>query len=698
MLMENYGCATKVAMACLVAAAVSLLGGALASCGLGAGRNDERDFKLKAALESIDDSIKKGSPRVGDMIKKGMAEAKDSLDYYDFRLRDIRYGISLGVSDSTKLNWNDAYKYLTTHERTPRTRGMLALAKNLMAAYYYKFHYSPDIAISIFRSAYDDLFGSDAEHNLPDVCANLGDAYCMANDMPKAAMWYRRALFLADSLKLPEKENLSLYMGLGRIYLNLHDYNAALECYRKTDRNIDLMPIGMQAYFLNNYGNYYYFTGDYKAALATFNRLKVMLERYNLKDSYEMFLCKLNMADVHLNLNQTAEATQCLDEAEAFFRRIDDKTGLYYAHTIRMGLALKEGNVTEVKRILDEEHIDEADIEFQLTNIRQRYLREYFVKKGDYRRAYDNLSRSIVRNDSLKHNLENMRAADIMTRYTQDTLVLHNQIAMQEKDADIRKAHWGLFVGVLLASILALFTLFMFTWSHKRRLQMQMELMNLKLMSARSRISPHFIFNVLNNRISKTDKRDADELMSLVKLIRTNLDLSDKSFISLKDELDFVRYYISVEQHCIDGGIELCVDAPADEVLERIMIPSMFIQILVENSIKHGLKGRKGDKRLCITVSVGEEDCKIKVEDNGTGFDIRHSDPNSTGMGLRIIRSMIDLINRESKRKVSLTISNLGGEGPYAGTEVVLQVPLNLPPRIFMKEIYTTTDERNNHR
>jgi len=679
MLRVCYGHATKGAIACLVAAAMSLLGGALASCGLGAGHDDERSPKLKAALEAVDDSMRDGSPHVDAMIKKGMAEAKDSLEYYDFYLRGIRYSMLLGVSDTAKLNWGDAYKYLMARERTPRIKGMLAFIKNLMGNYYHKIHYDSETVVSIYRSACDDLLGSDAEEGLPDVCANLGDAYFMANDIPKAALWYRRALFLADSLKLLEKQNLSLYMGLGRIYLSLQDYNAALECYRKTDRNIDLMPIGMQAYFLNNYGNYYYFTGDYKAAIATFNRLKAMLERYNLKDSYEMFLCKLNMADVHLNLNQTAEATQCLDEAEAFFRRIDDKTGLYYAHTIRMGLALKEGNVAKVKRILDEEHIDEADIEFQLTNIRQRYLREYFVKEGDYRRAYDNLNRSIVRNDSLKHNLENMRAVDIMTRYTQDTLVLHNQIAMQEKDADIRKAHWGLFVGVLLASILALFTLFMFTWSHKRRLQMQMELMNLKLMSARSRISPHFIFNVLNNRISKTDKRDADELMSLAKLIRANLNISGKSFISLKDELDFVRYYISVEQHCIDGGIEFCVDAPADEVLERIMIPSMFIQILVENSIKHGLKGRQGDKRLCISVNTDDEACKITVEDNGRGFDIRHSDPNSTGTGLRVIRNTINIVNHGSKKKMRMVVSNnIATDGSIKGCRTTLTLPLEL--------------------
>lgn len=675
----GYGRATKGAIACLVAVAMSLLSGAVASCGFGAGRNDERSPKLKATLEAIDDSIEVGSPQAVYMIKRGMAEAKDSLEYYDFYLRNIRYGVWFGVSDSTKLNWSDAYKYLTTHKCTPRTKGMLAITKNLMAAYYHKFHYNPKRVVSIFRSAYDDLFGSDSEHSLPNVCANLGDAYFRKNDLPKAALWYRRALFLADSLNLPEKQSLSLYMGLGNIYLNLQDYNAALECYRKTDRNIELLPTGMKAYFLNNYGNYYYYTGDYKAALATFNRLKALFEHNGLKDSYDMFLCKLNMADVHLNMNQTAEATRCLDEAEPFFRRNDDKTAMYYANTIRMGLALKDGNVALVRRTLDTEGIDEAKIEFPLINIRQRYLREYFVKKGDYRRAYDNLSRSIVRNDSLKHNIESMRAADIMARYMQDTFVLHNQIALQEKDADIRKAHWGLFGGVALVSIVVLLTLLLFTKLRKQRLQLQMDLMNLKLTNVRSRISPHFILNLLNNRMSKTGERDADELMSLAKLIRANLNISGKSFIPLKDELDFVRYYISIEQRSLDQGIDFSVNAPADEVLERIMIPSMFIQILVENSIKHGLKGRQGEKRLCITVNTDDEACKINVEDNGRGFDIRHSDPNSMGTGLRVIRNTINILNYGSKKKMRMEISNCtAADGSITGCRTTLTLPLEL--------------------
>ena len=61
------------------------------------------------------------------------------------------------------------------------------------------------------------------------ICANVGDAYLAQNQLPEAAQWYRRALFLVDSLNLPKKENITLYLGLATIYLQLNDFDTSLQ-------------------------------------------------------------------------------------------------------------------------------------------------------------------------------------------------------------------------------------------------------------------------------------------------------------------------------------------------------------------------------------------------------------------------------------------------------------------------------------
>lgn len=645
------------------------------SCGGRQARTDARSDSLTAMLAAADDSVAVNSPHALALIRRGMAGAKDSLDYYDWYLLLMRYNVQRGVPDTSELRWRQTDSFLAAHRRTPRIKGMKAFLLNAKGSYYYKLHFSPDKSVDAYSRAYALLFGSDSEYRLPDVCANLGDAYVAANDMPHAAWWYRRALFLADSLKLPEKDYASLYMGLGRIYLNLGDFDLAGSCYRTADEKIELLPLNMQLYFLNNYGNYYYYKGDYRGAEAVFTRMRRLLERNGMQQTYEMYLCKVNMADVKLNLNQDAEARRLVDEAYAYFDKLGDATAIYYCHTIQMGLALKAGDTAAVRRLLDSEDAT-ATIDYNMVNIRSRYLRGYYVRKGDYKAAYKNLCDGIRRNDSLKHNIANMRASEIMMRYTQDTLTLHHQMEMQAKDADIHEARLGLYIGVLTAAAFALLLLYGFTYSRKRRLALHMQLMQLRLVNVRSRISPHFIFNVLNNRISNAQKSDADELMGLVRLIRANLNMSGRYYVSLKEELDFVRYYTGVEGNCIDGGLDFSVSAPADDVLERVMVPSMSIQILVENAIKHGLKRRKGRKRLGITVGVDAAGCRVTVADNGTGFDIRRGDPSSTGTGLKVIRSTISLINRYNKNKMSLDIRNIhAADGSVEGCEVTITMP-----------------------
>lgn len=660
----------------LVMAAAECL---VASCGGSGEDSSVRGAAQAASLERIDDSMKVNSPSTLGMIQSGMRQAADSLDYYDYYLRYLRHVSDSAPAAAAHLNWNGTERYLLRQERTPRIRGMLAYLKNGEAGYLHKIHRDANLTIKLFHQAYDYSQGSDIQHNMPAICANLGDAYVFVNDMPSAATWYRRALFIADSLNLSKNDNLSLYMGLGRIYVGIGDYKSAAECYAKVDRNISLLSIGMQAFFLNNYGNYYYFKEEYAPALAVFKRLKLLLEANGMGEGSEMQICKINMADIYLNLDSVSLADRYLQQSAPFFIKAEDPTGLYYVNTIRMGIDLKSGKMADVRRILASEHIDERQIDFQLVNIRQRYLRRYYARTGDYRRAYDNLLGSVERNDSLKHNIENMRTYDIMTRYTQDTLQLHHHIMMQKKDADVRKARWGLWLGLLLAVMMVLLTLLIYTLSRKRKLDMDMQLMNLKLMNVRNRMSPHFIFNVLNNRISHTDKADADTLMELTKLIRANLSLSGKYLITLKEELDFVKYYISVERQCIEGGLTFVIDAPGEDALSRVMIPSMFIQILVENSIKHGLKGLHGEKKLTVRADISGDVCTVSVTDNGRGFDIRNTDPNSTGTGLKVIQTTISMLNRSRKRKIRMSVANLkDAGGGVSGCRTTIAIPLGL--------------------
>ncbi len=110
------------------------------------------------------------------------------------------------------------------------------------------------------------------------------------------------------------------------------------------------------------------------------------------------------------------------------------------------------------------------------------------------------------------------------------------------------------------------------------------------------------------------------------------------------------------------------------------MVPSMFIQILVENAIKHGLKNKEGHKQLNVSVQHNDNGTDICVEDNGIGFDIRRSNSSSTKTGLDIIRTSIMIINRHNKHnKIKFQIHNIiTDDGRIEGCESMLHIPMEI--------------------
>lgn len=557
---------------------------------------------------------------------------------------------------------------------TPRLNTMMASALSCKAARNHNFHRDPGKTLQFYKESYRLYQHSDNEKELPFVCANIADAYIQLNDIPNAARCYRRALFLVDSLKQPEHSNITLYMGLAQIYLTLNDFETAKHYYDETERFFDLMLPPMQAYYVNNLGNYYYFRKDYHKALDTFLRLKRVIIKNGMQNNFDMYLCKVNLADVYLNLNQTDSAQHYLDEVEPFFRKNGDPAGIYYCNTIRIGIATKRGDFNEVRRVANGDKDGEKDVQYSMVNIRNRYMRQFYEHTNNYRMAYETLKRDQSYTDSLEHNRSNMRSAEIMARFRADTLQLHHDLALEHKNAEIQRAHTMTTGAILTAVVLVLLLIMWYMHTRKKQLQNQVNIMNLKLNNVRNRISPHFMFNVLNNKIVNSGEKEASELMELARLIRTNLDMSSQPYMMLDKELEFVQQYIRVERYLLGDDFKFNIDVADDADIAKVKIPSMFLQILTENAIVHGLKGMEGEKRLRIYIARENNLTIISVEDNGPGFNARRALKKGTGLG--IISQTIAVTNERNKQKMRFEISNReDSNNQIIGCKATLKIP-----------------------
>lgn len=628
-------------------------------------------------LARIEDSIGGRSPHARSMIERAVAEARDSMSRYECSVRMGRLFCISSTPDSMMPYVRQAIAFARRQPASSRRNVLLAYAYNCLGVHYHNFHQSPDTVINCYRMADSLLAASDMQEQRPMVCANLGDAYMFGSRLVEAAGWYRRALFLADSLRLPESDNATLYMGLATIYQQLNDYRSSLQYFQLAERHFDTMSVPMKAYFLNNFGNYYYYTRDYRTALGKFLALQWLLEEKHMDRNFDMYLCRLNMADLYLNLDSLDLSAHCLDEVEPFMRCNGDMACVYYCNTIRIGLAVKHGDMAQVRRIVEGEPAAYGQtVPFNMRQVRNTYLQRYYEAVGDYRRALYTLREDMAENDSLEHNRTNMRTSEVMERFAQDTLKLHHSLDIEQKNVDIQHAHAMTMAAVAL--VLAVALVFALYWVRVRRRNMQtrMRIMQLRLSSARNRISPHFVFNVLNNKLLNADSKEANELLELTKLIRANLDMSCKDTVTLSEELDFVHRYVEVERHLVDGGLDFRVEVEDGVDCNQVSVPSMFVQILVENAFVHGLRGWEGPKRLCIQVQRRDKGILVTVTDNGPGFDIR-SVGQKKRTGLNIITQTISAVNERSKDKMKFHMRNIiGADGKNAGCEASIYLPL----------------------
>lgn len=159
-----------------------------------------------------------------------------------------------------------------------------------------------------------------------------------------------------------------------------------------------------------------------------------------------------------------------------------------------------------------------------------------------------------------------------------------------------------------------------------------------ELKALQSQINPHFLFNVLNTMTSliRTNPEKAREVtIDLSNYLRYNLDNNVKS-VELIKELNQVDTYIKIEK--VRFGDKLNILYDVDESLYNFQIPSLIIQPLVENSIKHGILKKRDSGCVKIIIKKIDKDIEITIEDDGVGIE----------------QSIIDNLDKQIKENIGL--------------------------------------------
>ena len=626
------------------------------------------------------DSLFSNLPYSRSLLRNAMRQAQDSMSYY--RLMGL-YGKTFFISSDfdSILYYNRPVKeYDKCAAACPRWNDVLSDVYNIEGNVWMQLN-QPDSAVAYYEKSYAYRLKGEKGHLLSDICMNLADAHLHRGELAHTASYYRRALFICDSLHLSEHSKFPVYCGLGQTYMDLRDFDLSNHYYELAGQFFDEMTVSEKWVYLNNRGNHYYYKKDYQEALVYMRQAAELIADYP-QMVFESNLSKVNLGDLYLLTNRLDSAENNLNEGYRYFSEIKNNSAMHYIETLMIGLSLKKGNIARAREMIART-ASTGHVDANMLTIRNQYLQHYYEKAGDYRNAYEYLKRDYQLNDSIRSERIRTRVAELDMRYRQDTIVLRKEMQIQRQAGEVRVLKLSMYIWVLVCLLLAAGTVVIIWYMRKKREFLRerffQQINRVRMENLRGRISPHFTFNVLGREINQFNGSEEvkNNLMELVKYLRRSLELTEKLSVSLQDELDFVQSYIGLESGRV--GEEFTASVVVEEGLDAksIMIPSMIVQIPVENAIKHGLAGKDDEKELTIRISREGKGVRIVICDNGRGYLPQvASSTRGTGTGLKVLYQTIQLLNTKNKNeKIRFNIDNRN-DG-QTGTQVSVFIPFH---------------------
>jgi two-component system LytT family sensor kinase len=239
---------------------------------------------------------------------------------------------------------------------------------------------------------------------------------------------------------------------------------------------------------------------------------------------------------------------------------------------------------------------------------------------------------------------------------------------------------WTLAV-ILLATVLAVATPIKI-WNNARiehRLEEQEKLLLAARIEALSnRINPHFLFNTLTSISSliRTQPDTARMLITKLSGLLRRLMRSTDHFVTLREELESIDQYLDIE--VVRFGPQLSVIKDISPGTLDVIVPSMLLQPIIENSIKHGLSRKVGGGRITIRAMRRGDRSLIEVEDDGLGMtDERLSEALQGGIGLSNVNERLRTIYGAA---CTLKIASATGRGTLVSVEIPdLVIPERIP-------------------
>ena len=240
-------------------------------------------------------------------------------------------------------------------------------------------------------------------------------------------------------------------------------------------------------------------------------------------------------------------------------------------------------------------------------------------------------------------------------------------------------------IGLFLMAAIAFYKLAVIVTKNKKNKEQEQLLLKNKILMLEQRalqamMNPHFVFNVMNSiqhYINTKDTASANKILTgFARLIRKNLDICTRSYITLEEELDYLELYLSLEKKRFGEKFNYSIDVSDEIDVDDTLIPSMLLQPYVENAIWHGIMPKEIGGKIEISMNLAKGDrLLILIVDDGIGIDnsMREKKGQHISKGMDLTKERINLLNQVEANPIQMEVKQNGNSGTY----VSISVPIN---------------------
>ena len=218
----------------------------------------------------------------------------------------------------------------------------------------------------------------------------------------------------------------------------------------------------------------------------------------------------------------------------------------------------------------------------------------------------------------------------------------------------------------------------------KQQAELQERAIRLEIQALRAQMNPHFIFNCLSSIncfiLENETEKASDYLTRFSRLIRMVLTNSEKSLITLDEELKMLKLYIDMERLRFENSFDYNITYTNDVEAETVLVPPLLLQPFCENAIWHGLMNKEGQGHLTITIMKENEYLNCVITDDGIGRAKagelnKGTAKKEKSMGLKITTERLSLFNQDKEGHTFYEIDDITDEdGDIAGTKVSVRI------------------------